>query len=117
NDITDEVTWGSDDIQMVTVNSTGLIMATGGSCGGTVISATVQTNSSAGNRPSSGAIVTANMQANVVCFTGTGGGSGPLLTVTFAGTGTGTVAFSPSGFICATTCTVSFASGTTVNVT
>jgi hypothetical protein len=116
-DITSEVTWGSNDIQMVTVNSTGLITATGGSCGGTLISATVQTNSSAGNRTSSGAIVTSTMQANVVCFTGSGGGSGPLLSVTFAGTGTGTVSFSPSGFICASSCTVSFASGTTVNVT
>jgi hypothetical protein len=114
-DITNEVTWGSDDIQMVTVNPTGLITATGGSCGGTVISATVQTNSSAGNRPSSGAIVTGTMQANVICFTGTG--SGPSLTVTFAGTGTGTVSFSPSGFVCASSCTVGFPSPTAVNVT
>jgi hypothetical protein len=116
-DITNQVTWGSDDIQMVTVNPTGLITATGGSCGGTLISATVRTNSSAGNRDSSGAIVTSTMQANVVCFTGTGSGSGPQLTVTFAGLGSGTVSFSPSGFICASTCTVGFASGTSVSVT
>jgi hypothetical protein len=68
-DITNEVTWGSDDIQMVTVNSTGLITATGETCGGTLISATVNTNSSVGNLTSAGAIVTSSMQANVVCST------------------------------------------------
>jgi len=116
-DITDQVTWGSNDIQMVTVNSTGLITATGLTCGGTLISATVNTNSSTGNRTSSGAIVTANMQANVVCFTGTGGGgSGPILTVMFAGTGTGSVTSTPAGISCATTCSATFASGTAVNV-
>ena len=117
-DITNQVTWGSNDIQMVTVNSTGLIAATGLSCGGTLISATVNTNSSAGNRSSSGAIVTGSMQANVVCFTGTGsGGSGPILTVDFAGAGTGSVTSTPSGINCATNCSASFASGTAVNVT
>jgi Big-like domain-containing protein len=69
-DITDKVSWASDDNQMVTVDSTGLITATGGSCGSTLISATVNTNFSSGNRPSSGAIVTGNMTANVVCSTG-----------------------------------------------
>jgi hypothetical protein len=117
-DITDKVTWSSNTPNMVTVNSTGLISATGLSCGGTIISATVQTNSSAGGLTSSGAIVTGSMQANVVCFTGTGGGSGsPILTVDFAGMGTGSVTFTPSGAICATNCSESFASGTAVNVT
>jgi hypothetical protein len=71
-DITSEVTWGSDDIQMVTVTSTGLITVTGETCGGTLISATVNTNSSVGNLHSAGAIVTSSMQANVVCSTGVG---------------------------------------------
>jgi Divergent InlB B-repeat domain/Bacterial Ig-like domain (group 2) len=117
-DITDQVTWGSNTPDMVTVNSTGLISATGLSCGGTVISATVQKNSSDGGISSAGAIVTGSMQANVVCFTGTGGGggSGPILTVDFAGGGTGSVTFTPSGFSCASSCGVSFASGTAVNV-
>src|SRR5690349_15670061 len=44
-DITDQVTWASNTPDMVTVNSTGLITATGNSCGGTLISATVNTNS------------------------------------------------------------------------
>jgi len=118
-DITDKVTWSSNTPDMVAVDSTGLISATGLSCGGTIISATVQTNSSAGGLTSSGAIVTGSMQANVVCFTGTGGGGGgsPILTVDFAGTGTGSVTFTPSGAICATNCSESFASGTAVNVT
>src|SRR5579864_1127445 len=42
-DITNEVVWGSDDPQMVIVNSTGLVTATGGACGTTLISATVTT--------------------------------------------------------------------------
>jgi len=71
-DITDQVTWSSNTPDMVTVNSTGLITATGLSCGGTVISATVQKNSSDGGISSSGAIVTGSMQANVVCFSSTG---------------------------------------------
>jgi hypothetical protein len=70
-DITDQVTWTSNTPDMVTVNATGLITATGMACGGTIISATVQTNTD-GNRSSSGAIVTGNMTANVVCFTQTG---------------------------------------------
>jgi len=69
-DITNQVTWVSNTPDMVTVNATGLITATGRSCGGTIISATVTTNHSEGDIPSGGAIVTGTMQANVVCFTG-----------------------------------------------
>ncbi|HST11201.1 MAG TPA: Ig-like domain-containing protein [Terriglobales bacterium] len=67
-DITNQVTWASNTPQMVTVNSTGLITATGLSCGGTIISATVTTNHSEGNISSTGALVTGSMTANVVCF-------------------------------------------------
>ena len=119
-DITDKAKWFSNTPDMVTVNATGLITATGLACGGTLVTATVQTNSSAGGLSSSGAVVTGTMTANVVCFTGTGGGSGPLLTVNFAGAGAGTVTSSPSGINCATTngsCTASFASGTPVTLT
>jgi hypothetical protein len=100
-DITNQVTWTSNTPQMVTVNSTGLIAATGNACGGTLISATVQTNADAGGLSASGAVVTGFMTANVVCFTGT-------------------VTVSPSGFSCASTnvtCTTSFPSGTTVTLT
>ncbi len=116
-DITSQVTWASNTPDMVTVNSTGLITATGNSCGGTLISATVNTNSSAGNRSSSGAIVTGTMQANVVCFTGSGPGGSPILTVTLAGAGTGTVSSSPAGISCPSACSASFASGTSVTLT
>jgi Divergent InlB B-repeat domain len=122
-DITNEVTWTSNTPQMVTVNSAGLITVTGGPCGGTLISATLQTNSDSSGLSASGAIVTGYMTANVVCFTGTNGGGGagePTLTLGFAGTGTGTISSSPSGLSCASTdvqCVSSFLTGTTVTLT
>ncbi|MBS1849389.1 MAG: Ig-like domain-containing protein [Acidobacteria bacterium] len=69
-DITNQVTWASSTPDMVTVDAHGLITATGLACGTTLISATVTTNSSAGNISSSGAIVTDSMSASVVCYTG-----------------------------------------------
>jgi Bacterial Ig-like domain (group 2) len=68
-DITDRVTWVSDTTDLVTVSDTGLLTATGISCGSGLVSATVRTDHSAGNISSSGAIVTGTMTANVVCFT------------------------------------------------
>lgn len=120
-DITNEVTWNSNDPQMMTVSSTGLLMATGGSCGGTLVSATINTNKSSGGLGSGGAIVTGYMTGNVVCYTSTGGGSGnPALSVIFA-SGTGSVTSSPMGL---GTCnspgpciSQSFTSGTTVTLT
>ena len=120
-DITDQVTWNSNDPQMMTVSSTGLLMATGDACGGTLVSATLTTNTSAGGLSSSGALVTGYMTGNVVCFTGTGGGSGnPALGVTFAGGGTGSVASNPTGLTCNSPgpcVTQAFTSGTTVTLT
>jgi hypothetical protein len=120
-DITSSVTWSSNTPQMFTVSSTGLLMATGESCGGTLISATVTTNSSSGGLSSSGAVVTGYMTANVVCFTASGGGSGnPALTLTFLGNGSGTVASSPLGLSCSSPnpcVTQQFASGTPVTLT
>ena len=81
-DITDQVTWSSNTPQMVTVNSTGLITATGRACGATIISATVTTNKSPGGISSSGALVTGSMTANVVCFTGSIPKSEPFFTAT-----------------------------------
>ena len=125
-DITSEVTWSSNTPEMFTVDATGLLTATGLSCGGTLVSATLTTNTSAGGISSSGALVTGYMTANVVCFTsssggGGGGGSGPSLTLNFLGTGTGNVTSSPAGLSCASTagtCSSSnFASGSTVMLT
>lgn len=112
-DISNQATWASSDIQMITVNSTGAITATGLVCGATLISATVKTNTSSGGISSSNAIVTGNMTANVVCFTGTG----PALTINFRGSGTGTVVSSPTGLSCMGPCTGSFPTGTTVALT
>ncbi len=64
-DITNQVTWASNDTQMFTVSSTGLLTATGFACGGSLVSATVTTNNSVGGLSSSGAIVTGTMTANV----------------------------------------------------
>lgn len=114
-DITAQVAWASNTPDIATVDPTGLLTATGLACGNALVSATVKTNSSAGNRSSSGAIVTGFMTANVVCPSSSGSG-GPTLTVDFAGGGTGSVTSSPSGLSCSTTCSTSFASGTTVNI-
>jgi hypothetical protein len=125
-DITDQVTWSSNTPQMVTVNSTGLITVTGGPCGGTLISATVQTNADASGLSASGAVVTGYMTADVTCFTGTSsGGSGtggvePAVTVAFTGSGSGTVTSSPLGLSCASTataCSADFPTGTDVTLT
>jgi List-Bact-rpt repeat protein len=121
-DITSQVTWASSSPQMFTITSTGLLTATGQECGGTLVSATLQTNTDGSGLSSSGAIVTGNMTANVVCFTGNGGGGGgePTLTVNFLGSGTGTVTSSSGSFSCASTavsCIDSFPSGTTVTLT
>ena len=124
-DITSQVTWNSNTPQMFTVDTTGLLTATGLSCGGTLISATLTTNTSAGGLSSSGALVTGYMTANVVCFSSTGGGggggTGPSLTLNFLGTGSGTVTSSPPGLSCSSTAgtcsSSSFASGSTVMLT
>lgn len=124
-DITNQVTWNSNTTQMFTVDATGMLTATGLSCGGTLVSATLTTNTSAGGLSSSGALVTGYMTANVVCFSSTGGGggggSGPSITLNFLGTGSGTVTSSPPGLSCASTAgtcsSSSFASGSTVTLT
>jgi Bacterial Ig-like domain (group 2) len=116
-DITSQVTWSSNTPQMVTVDANGVITATGNACGGTLISATVKTNSTSSGLSASGAIITGYMTANVICFTGNA--SEPALTVTFSGNGAGTVTSSPSGLSCAspTACVAQFATGTPLSLT
>jgi hypothetical protein len=119
-DITGQVTWASNTPQMFTVNSGGLLTATGEVCGGTLVSATLQTNSSAGGISSSGALVTGYMTANVVCYTGGGSGVGPAVTVTFGSTsGSGTVSSTPSGLSCSSPnpCVDEFPVGTELTLT
>ena len=86
-DITDQVAWASNTPKMVTVTSTGLLSPAGFACGNALVSATVTTNHSVGNRSSSGAIISGYMTANVACLSTTG----PILTVDFAGVGSGNV--------------------------
>jgi hypothetical protein len=120
-DITNQVTWASNDTQMFTVDSSGLLTATGMACGGSLISATVKTNTSSGGLSSNGAIVTGYMTGNVVCFTGGGGGGSgsPVLTVTFGGNGSGSVTDSAQAISCAapTPCAFLVASGTALTLT
>ncbi len=115
-DITDQVTWASNTPNMVTVTATGLLSPAGFACGNALVSATVMTNHSVGNRSSSGAIISAYMTANVACLSSTG----PVLTVDFLGSGTGNVTSAPTGISCASTaktCSASFVSGTPITLT
>lgn len=111
-DITDEVTWVSNTPQIATITSTGLLTAAGQACGGALVSATVTTNSSGGNRTSKGALVTGTMTTNVVCFTGATGNNA-LLSVFIKPTGDGTVTVSGGGttVTCTANCTLPFAIG------
>src|SRR5690349_4520888 len=63
-DVTAQATWASNTPDIATVDSSGLLTATGLACGNALVSATVKAGQS------SGAIVTANMTATVVCFIG-----------------------------------------------
>jgi len=120
-DITNQVTWASNTVQMFTVDATGVLTATGQACGSALISATVNTNSSAGGISSSGAIVIGFMTASVVCPSSSGGGTGnPLLSVTFLGKGSGTVVSSPLNLSCSSPgpcSTQAFAAGTLITLT
>lgn len=116
-DITSQVTWASNETQVISITPAGLITVVGEACGGSEITATVQTNADASGVSSSGAIVSGTMLASVVCFSGTG----PTITINFAGTGSGTISSSPAGLGCAATpggsCTGSFPTGTNVTLT
>jgi List-Bact-rpt repeat protein/Big-like domain-containing protein len=121
-DITGQATWASDDPEVAIVNSTGLLSPSGLDCGGALVSATVQTNTS-GSRTSSGALVTSAIVVTVNdisvpgCPGFSGSSSQPTLTVDFAGTGTGVVNSSPAGLGCSSACSANFASGTVVTLT
>jgi hypothetical protein len=118
-DITNQVTWASDTVQLFTITPTGLLVATGLGCGSSVISATVQTNTSSGELYSSGAIVTGQTSAAVTCYVPpppTTSGSQASLSVSIAGLGLGTVTSIPSGIDCTTSCSANFSAGTVINL-
>jgi len=106
-DLTNQVTWSSNTTDMVTVDSAGVLTATGTGCGNALVSATLNTSKSN--------IATAYMTATVVCFTGTGP-TGPTLVVNIGG-GTGIVISSPAGIGCSASCGSVFPSGTMVTLT
>jgi len=116
-DITSLVTWTSNTPQMVTVDSAGVLTATGLACGNALVFATVQTNTSAGGLGSSGALVTGSMKANVVCLGSSGGGGSSDLNLTVGITGSGTVSSTPPGLGCSFNCVGTFLSGATVTLT
>ena len=66
-DITDQVTWATNTEAVATVSSTGLLAPGGAACGDAQITATVRTNHSTADRPSTGAIITGSMTATVEC--------------------------------------------------
>lgn len=115
-DITGQVVWTTDDVQgqMVTVSPSGVLTAVGGACGNSLVFATVNTNHSIGNRSSTGAIITGQMTANVICFTGSNGNTA-LLSILITPAGDGTVSVSAPGqstVTCTQNCTLSFPIGT-----
>lgn len=66
-DITTQVVWSTNTADVATVSDTGLLAPGGFACGNAQITATVQTNHSTADRPSSGAIITGSMTATVEC--------------------------------------------------
>lgn len=119
--ITDKVTWTTNTPGVATVTSNGVLSPQGTDCGNSIITATVQTNNSVGNRSSTGAIISGTMTANVACSgsTGSAGGSGGSsnLTVQFSESGFGTVASNPAGLGCTANCTVPFPTGDIITLT
>lgn len=125
-DITSQVDWSSNTPAVAVVTSAGALSPGGVDCGNSLVTATVKTNSSAGGRSSSGALITGSMTANVTCASGTGGaggggtggGSGNLvITVDFSGAGGGTVLSTPNGLGCSSQCFGNFPPGTSVTLT
>jgi hypothetical protein len=112
-DITDLVTWETDNPQVVKVSSAGVVSPNLG-CGLGNITATFQDGS---NLVVSNSVpVTVDGPASSGC---TPAGPEPILTVTVAGTLTGTVTSSPAGITCSTgsSCSSQFTAGSTVSLT
>jgi len=110
-DITNLVTWLSDNPQVVQVSTTGVVSPAGG-CGVADISATFQDGS---NEVVSNSVpVTVDGPSSSGC---TPPGPQPILTISFAGNGTGTV--TGPGISCSTpsSCSDQFTTGTTVVLT
>jgi hypothetical protein len=112
-DITDLVTWQTDNPQVVQVSSAGVVSPNLG-CGVGDITATFKDGSNL--VVSSSVPVTVDGPASSGC---TPAGPEPILTVTVAGTLTGTVTSAPAGITCSTgsSCSSQFTTGTSVSLT
>ena len=110
-DITTEVTWQSDNPQVVQVTSAGVVSPNLG-CGRGNIYATFKDGS---NLVISNSVpVTVDGPASSGCPQG---GALNTLAVISSGNGQGTVSSSPAGIDCGTTCSAQFSTGTTVTLT
>ncbi len=120
-DISDQVVWALDIANFGTVTQTGQITYTRtDGCGSGNVTATFNDNPSnpkSGNVMIGSAPVKGINDGTTKC--GTGGSSGPALTVTFAGNGNGSVASSPAGLTCPSPapCVGQFTSGDFVTLT
>jgi hypothetical protein len=113
-DITNQVTWQSDNPQVVQVTSTGVVSPSTG-CGDAQIFATYY--DSPNEVVSNSATITVDGPASDGC---TPPGPQPILTVTVSGTTVGaTVTSSPAGITCSlgSSCSAQFATGTPVTLT
>jgi hypothetical protein len=114
-DITSTVTWHSDTPQVVQVSTAGVV-SPNTNCGQGNVFATLHDKGSGSDIVSNSAAIVVNGPATEGC---TPAGPQPILTVQFPGTGTGTVSSSPAGLSCTapTTCSNSFAAGTSIVLT
>ncbi len=112
-DITDQVTWTSDNPQVAQVSSTGVV-SPNVSCGLANISASFY--DSPNDVVSNAVPITVNGPASLGC---TPAGPQPTLTVTVTGTTSGNVTSSPAGISCSTgsSCSSQFATGQDVTLT
>jgi hypothetical protein len=111
-DLTDTVTWASSDMDIATIDSSGL--ATAVSCGG----ASCVTTLTATSKAQDGSLVLGT--SNLTVKPGNGGTNLPSLSVYLVGAGTGTVVSSPAGINCngvGSGCTAYFPLGSKVTLT
>lgn len=112
-DITDQVTWQSDNPQVIQITSAG-VASPNLDCGVAQVFAEMHSGNS--DVVSNSATITVDGPASLGC---TPAGPLPILTVTVAGTLTGTVTSSPVGITCSvgSSCSSQFTTGTTVLLT
>jgi trimeric autotransporter adhesin len=111
-DMTDTVAWASSDVDIATIDSSGLATAVG--CGGASCSTVITANAQAQD----GSLIVG--ASNLTVNPGTGGTGLPSLSVYLVGAGTGTVTSTPAGINCngsGAGCTAYFPLGSSVTLT